>query len=106
MEDGAVVDIRNSTLVARLVLPIDTVLAFSRDQHLGQPQLVMPVRPLVADVFAGVEEPSKGGSHGADATLLPLHHGVDDLCCDPGTVPTYSYRRTIGDGWRRDETVL
>ena len=60
VEDGAVVDIRNSTLVARLVLPIDTVLAFSRDQHLGQPQLVVRVWPLVADVFAGVEEPSKG----------------------------------------------
>ena len=58
MEDGDVVDLRNLTLVARLLLPVDTVNAFSGDQHTGQLQLVVFIRPLVADVFARVEEPS------------------------------------------------
>ena len=77
MEDGAIVNFWDSTLIAKLVLLIDTVVRFPHNQHVGYPHDLVLVWPFVPDLLAGVKEPCLGGAYGTDATVLLRHRRCD-----------------------------
>ena len=98
VEDGAVVDIRNSTLVARLLLPVDTVGAFSRDQQIGQPLLVVPVWPLVAIFLLGWRNLANADPSAPMPPFFPFAM-VSTISVVSWYVSYVFLRRSIG-GWR------
>jgi hypothetical protein len=90
VEDGAIIDRRDPTFVAQLLLVVDGVHCLPCRQHFREPLLLVIVGPLGSDVSTRVEEACYGRANGSDAASLP-RHSFDVWNRGAGTTSTNSY---------------